>query len=216
MLVSHRRRFVYAKTAKTAGTSVEIYFEPWCLPEGEWTFSHARAEYVGDSGIIGYRGAGAEGRRWFHHMPARAIRDGIGQQRWDSYFKFAVIRNPFDKLVSGYFFACRPEGDKGALIDGFRQWVLGGGEIMDRHTYTIDGEICLDFFIRFEALEQGLQSVCSRLSLPWEPSRLRALKTQFRQREIRLDEFYDAATAAVVEEKYAMELAHFGYGLPRP
>lgn len=35
MLISHRKRFIFTKTAKTAGTSVESYFEQYCMPEGE-------------------------------------------------------------------------------------------------------------------------------------------------------------------------------------
>ena len=31
MLISHICRFIYLKTRKTAGTSVEIYFEPFCV-----------------------------------------------------------------------------------------------------------------------------------------------------------------------------------------
>ena len=33
MLISHPKRFIYTKTVKTAGTSVEVYFEPWCREE---------------------------------------------------------------------------------------------------------------------------------------------------------------------------------------
>jgi len=53
MLVSHKEEIHYTKTLKTAGTSVEVYFEPYCMPEGEWSFGHARAEYVSQAGIIG-------------------------------------------------------------------------------------------------------------------------------------------------------------------
>ena len=56
MLKSHRYRFIYAKTLKNAGTSFESFFEEMCMPDGEWTESHARNEYESSSGVIGYRG----------------------------------------------------------------------------------------------------------------------------------------------------------------
>ena len=56
MLVSHRYKFIFTKTVKTAGTSIESYFEKYCMPEGEWKESHNREEYVSETGIIGYRG----------------------------------------------------------------------------------------------------------------------------------------------------------------
>jgi hypothetical protein len=54
MLISHRYRFICTKTVKTAGTSVENFFEEFCMPEGEWTESHGRDEYESPTGIISY------------------------------------------------------------------------------------------------------------------------------------------------------------------
>jgi hypothetical protein len=36
MLVSHQRKFIYTKTVKTAGSSVESYFEPYCISPEEY------------------------------------------------------------------------------------------------------------------------------------------------------------------------------------
>lgn len=216
MLVSHRKQFIYTKTAKTASTSVESYFEQYCLPEGAWEFQHAIEETETPEGIIGYRGAETEGKRWFNHMSAVDIREKLGEEVWTGYFKFAVIRDPFDKLLSGYFFSQRPEGSSQQLIAGFRRWMsAGGGEaIVDRHTYTIDSKICLDYFIRYEDLENGVREVCERLGLPVDLGRLPRLKSGFRQQQVPLEAFYDEATVAIATEIYAFELDCFGYRPP--
>jgi Sulfotransferase family len=147
-------------------------------------------------------------------MSAADIRQQIGRDTWDSYFKFTVIRDPFDKMVSGYFFSEKPQGSEQQLVDGFRDWVRNGGEIIDRHTYTIGGDICMDYFIRYEALEQGIQHVCNELSIPFSADQLPQLKTGFRQREVPLSAFYDAHTRTLVEAKFAFELEQFGYNAP--
>lgn len=214
MLVSHRKAFIYTKTAKTASTSVESYFEPWCLPEGTWQFEHGREETVCDEGIIGYRGEETAGKTWFNHMPCAEIRRLLGEETWQRYFKFAVIRDPFDKLLSGYFFQVRPEGSPAELIAGFRRWVREGGAIIDRHTYTLDGALCLDYFIRFERLEDGIREVCQRLDVPFEVERLPRLKAQFRERSIPLGDFYDRETLDRAAAIYAFELEAFGYRPP--
>lgn len=214
MLISHRKQFIYTKTAKTASTSVECYFEPYCMPEGDWVFQHARDEYVSETGIIGYRGRQGGETEWFNHMSAAAIRDKTGSSTWNDYFKFAVIRNPFDKLVSGYFFSTRHGNRPQNPVTGFREWLRGGGEIIDRHTYTIDGKICLDYFIRYESLLNGIQYVCDRLDLPFEPDRLPDLKRGFRNHGTPVAEFYDNESRAIVAEKYAFELDFFGYQCP--
>lgn len=59
MLVSHRHRFIFVKTRKSAGSSVELAFEPFARPEGstppggEWGF--ATEEMVTDAGVVGYQ-----------------------------------------------------------------------------------------------------------------------------------------------------------------
>lgn len=241
MLISHRKRFIFTKTSKTAGTSVESYFEPYCMPEGEWQLSHDRDEHVSDAGIIGYRGAGTPASVWYNQMSAAAMRDLLGQEAWDGYFKFTVIRNPFDKLISGFhMYEKRRQAytplqkakalakrllDMGSPIDRvrgstdierFRSWIAKGGAIIDRDKYLIDGEVCVDFFIRFEQLQDDLRAVCERLDLPFEPERMPEFKKGMRPHRIPVHEYYDAATEATVRRLYAWEFERFGYGMPRP
>ena len=242
MLISHRHEFIYTKTIKTAGTSVESYFENCCMPEGQWTFSHEREEYVGESGIIGYRGSGAKNAnaKWYNHMPAEEIKALIGDQGWDSYFKFCVVRNPFDKLISGFrmFEGRKPRytfsrklkaatkrllgrGDPIDLVRGqsnverFRSWIQNGGWIDDRNKYLIDGDVCVDFFIRYEHLQSDIESVCKRLEIPFEPDRIPKLKMGNRADDQPISEYYDAKTIEIVSDLYDLELEKFGYRLPQ-
>lgn len=52
MLVSHLKKFIYTKTVKTAGTSVEAYFERYCILPGDFRVTHTREEYVSSGGIV--------------------------------------------------------------------------------------------------------------------------------------------------------------------
>ena len=78
MLLSHRKKFIYTKTVKTAGTSVELYLEKYSMPEGSWKFAHYREEHISEEGIIGYRRNNATENKWYNHMPAIEIRDKVG------------------------------------------------------------------------------------------------------------------------------------------
>lgn len=86
MLVSHTHRFIYTKTVKTAGTSVEAYFEPLCMPPGTWDLSGPREETVTETGIVGYRGPTRPGTApvWYNHMPAAEIRTRLGSETWNA------------------------------------------------------------------------------------------------------------------------------------
>ena len=134
MLISHKKKFIFTKTVKTAGTSIESYFEPYCMPEGEWTESHARNEYVSDTGIIGYRGENRKGSTWYNHMPAVVIRDLLGSEKWDEYFKFTVMRNPFDKLISGFHMYERNKARYGLKrkVLALKRYALNRGKPIDR------------------------------------------------------------------------------------
>ncbi len=242
MLVSHRQRFIFTKTIKTAGTSIEAYFEPWCVPVGEPTAVEHRPQRVSSAGIVGARGslpAWPLRPRWYNHMPAARIRRLIGREIWDGYFKFTVVRNPFDRLVSAFYFLAavadprgvsnpllwllrserriphppRPGRDDRDTVRRFRDWLPHSGWMDDRGAYLIDGRPCVDVFIRYETLQAGLAEVCGRVGVPFEPQRLGRFKSQYRSRRIPVREFYDAAATDWVRRRYGWELAHFGYDM---
>jgi hypothetical protein len=234
MLISHRKRFIYTKTAKTAGTSVESYFEPYCMADGSWEFRHARDEQISRDGIIGYRGPNVKGKQWWNHMPAREIRDAIGRSVWDAYFKFCVIRDPFDKLVSSFYFREQRKRSRYSLlglyrkrnffhdsaegneVERFRSWIRDGGSLIDRDKYVIDGQLCVDYCIRFEELHSGIKYVCDTLAIPFEPERIPNLKAGVRKHTIPLHAYYDAETIQFVKNLYSFELETFGYREPVP
>lgn len=234
MLVSHRKKFIFTKTVKTAGTSVESYYEPFCMPEDKWEESHCRDEYVSDTGIIGYRGVGPSGCVYFNHMPAAKIRDLIGEETWSNYFKFTVVRNPFSKLVSGWYHFHRPKVNSRSTLKSlvknpaflpfifhgkrdiieFRSWIERGGAIIDRDGYMIDGEVAVDYFIKQESLADDLEYVNSILGISKYDRRVPNFKSGIRSSKFAIRDFFDSKTEKLVREKYAWEFERFGYDLP--
>lgn len=219
---------------------MESYFEQYCMPDGEWKESHSRDEYVSDSGVIGCRGVGANQFTYYNHMSADSIKRKIGQDIWNRYYKFTVVRNPFDKLISGFsMFEKRKQTynlkqkikassrrllRKGNPIDRtkgnseierFRNWIQLGGNIQDSDKYLIEGEVCIDYFIKFENLNQGIQEVCNQLSLPFTPSRVPEFKKGLRGNKFKISDYYDDETRQIVENNYAWEIENFGYALPK-
>ena len=168
MLISHRYRFIYTKTAKTAGTSVESFFERFCMPEGEWTQSHARDEYETSSGVIGFRGANRpKDAKWWNHMPAVCIKKLIGQDIWANYYKFCVVRNPFDKCISAFCHIGKDHGLQDPSLSSEQQRFfdyIQKAAVIDRDKYLREGEFCIDDFIRFEDLEAGIERVMKEFS----------------------------------------------------
>jgi hypothetical protein len=225
MLVSHRYKFIYTKTRKTAGSSVESYFEPFCMGEGEWTERHFREEYVSAAGIIGFRGKPANmgAARWWNHMPARLIRERLGEDTWRSYFKFCVIRNPFEKAISAFYHDKRNDRSgrprQGVLWSDedpqlFEEWLERRPPPIDRDTFCIQGRFALDDVIRYETLTPDIQRICQRLGLRWRPERLPAFKAGIRPPEATAQRLYTPRSRQMVREAHRFELRYFSYEFP--
>lgn len=195
------------------------------MPDGEWEFSHERNEYVSETGIIGFRGpAPPKNLVWWNHMPAAMIKRMIGEETWSNYFKFCVVRNPFDKAVSAFYHFQRYTNNpafasQANLTDmdkeraDFEAWVHHSLPI-DRDKYLIDGKFCLDDFIRYEALPSEMERICHRLSLPWDASFLPTLKSNTRPKQARTESLYTEKSKKIVSIAYAFELNYFGYSFP--
>ena len=107
MIASHAHRFVFVKTRKTAGTSLEIALSRHCGPDDIVTrISPADEELRAAAGGVPPQND-ATSPSSYAHMGARRVIKVIGRETWDDYFTFAVERNPFDVVASSYRYSAR-------------------------------------------------------------------------------------------------------------
>jgi hypothetical protein len=219
MLVSHAAKFIYTKTVKTAGTSVELYLEPFCVKEAHTNGAnrHGHREKVSDVGIVGFRGRDRRTSqvKWWNHMPAADIKALLGDEVWNSYFKFCVVRNPFDKVISLFYYwrkAGRFPFDPSAPDhEQLESWLINNRIPLDRDKYTIDGQFCLDTVIRYERLHQDMERVCQRIGLPWNPAAFPTMKIGFRPQGKTIASLYTERSAKIVRDRFDFEFEFFGY-----
>ena len=219
MLISHKYKFIYTKTIKTAGTSVEAYFERFCMPEGEWAPSHYRTAYISDIGIIGERGMCLDQPEWWNHMPADLIKKKLGQTIWNQYFKFCVVRNPYERAISAFFHFKSTQRDGIDNLEGndpekFEKWLELVGPPIDRQCYLIDNKLSVDFVIFYERLHSDLQKVCTIIGVPWNQDELPKYKSEFKLYPVVASDFYSQKAKHLVEVAYDFELKLFGYSFP--
>ena len=112
-------------------------------------------------------------RKAYNHMGAKATRDLVGPDVFADYFTFAIERNPWDAVVSLYYWKYK---DRPELPD-FETYVQ---EIWieqlanNRRLYRIRGKMALDRVLRYENLDDELREVWEHLGLPGEPDLPRA------------------------------------------
>ena len=117
-------------------------------------------------------------------MSAQLARDRIGARRWDQFFKFCFERNPWDKVISAYFWETRQDETR----PPFDEWVVQPGNVKsDRRLYTIDGKLAVDFVGRYEDLERDLRAALERAGVTTSIELARAEGGRPQQRRARRD-----------------------------
>lgn len=163
----------------------------------------------------------------FEHKTALQKINEIGEKRFKAKFSFAVIRNPFDRLVSQYFYrlqknqALPPEKKKplGIKPIEFKEWVRETHVEYNsfyRHNPSMfqpqyvwitnkDGEVVIDFICRFENLSHEIDQVSKIIGRDINLPHLKKSK----RKDYR--EYYDSETIEIVNSYYEKDLEMFGY-----
>jgi hypothetical protein len=226
VIISHRHRFIFLKTRKTAGTSVEIALSRFCGPEDVITpileEDEAVRRELGFPGPQNYEIADRFQRPWdrlrawwwqepfrfFNHAPAAFVQRYVDPGVWSGYFKFCFERNPYDKAISRYHWKTREQTEP-LPIAAF----LGRkerGRLSNWPVYTIRNRIAVDFVGHFENLGGDLAEALRRIGLPAD-FELPRTKTRFRRDKRPYCEVLDARSRGLVEHHCARELAAFDY-----
>lgn len=164
MIISHQHRFVFLKTRKTAGTSIEIALSQHCGPTDVITPVSESDEQLRKE--HGGRGPQNHGEA-YNHMSARRVRRMFGDEVWDSYYRFVVDRDPWDVMVSAYNYHRRlGMGEPAPGLSEFVHGELGEKFARNSRMYRLGGEVAVHKVCRYEQLAEDLGEICDRLGLP--------------------------------------------------
>ena len=123
------------------------------------------------------------GKPFRKHLTAKEIIKTVGQKKWDQAYKFTVVRNPWDKVVSHYKHNIKVSPKR--MLDGsesisFKKWVRSTfRDIKIKKYYNrpqhflaqvdwlkdFDGHVVLDKIVRFENLIYDFNEVSDILEL---------------------------------------------------
>ena len=146
MIVSHEHKYIFFHVQKNAGSSIrEVLMENY------------------------------GGVRMRQHAPAVIVQEMLGGKIFNEYYKFAVVRNPYSRVVSWYNVLTRKEiveQRKTNKPRSFEDMIQNQTHIYNNRDYednelwrsqwnflSIDGELHLDYIIRYENLLNGYDNL---------------------------------------------------------
>ena len=231
MLISYPHRFVFIKTVKTAGTSVEALLEPLCCPPGH-VVQHWTPTIVSDHGVVGRRWPqnDREDHGYYNHMPAAAIRQRLPD--FDHYTRLTTVRDPYDRAVSHFHFlhealpprgqmpldeavAMVARGEQHRLQQCFLTF-LHNASYSDHGLLCIDGELAVNRWIHYEALVPELDQLIDDLALPLAGS-VAASLPRFKQNRLGRDDlppleaYLSPEAVEWINARSSLSFSHFGY-----
>jgi sulfotransferase famil protein len=214
MIVSHKYRFIFLRTEKTASTSLSATLDN-LLDKNDLRTTMSRPPWAKFSPIH----HGALKRHFpqyfgLHtHATARQVRDIVGRKIFDSYYKFAVERNPWDRQVALY---AHRQWKRGRPVDHFdrdmRSLIYRSTDYVRLNNwsvYAIGPEIVADRVLRYERLDEEIDELVTTLGLPGplDMPRLRSYATD----RPHYSTYYSDSTRDLVARWYAKEIKALGY-----
>ncbi|MCJ2177189.1 sulfotransferase family 2 domain-containing protein [Novosphingobium album (ex Hu et al. 2023)] len=206
MIVSHRHRFIFAAVPKTGTHAVR----------------QALREQLGKEDVEQVRLFEEKSFPWqdlaavrHGHLSLRQVRPCLGEEAFGNYFKFAFVRNPFDRFVS------------------YCAFMLRGGDVFQRQPQDVmyhflfreppeqhilaqpqaslltgeDGRTLLtDMVGRVEDMQGSYDAICACIGIPSRP-----LDRVNGTRHADYRRYYDRTLIEGVAARYAQDLELFGY-----
>ena len=209
MLISYTHNFIFIHVAKSAGTSMYQALLPYARQPlgGQW---RKQLALLGPINRVG----GLYLQNDFRiHVAAAEVRRCLPREVYARAFKFAFVRNPWDRLVSFYAFLCREKTHRHhqfvsglGSFEKYLRWDLKRRRT-NQYPYITDrrGNLLVDFIGRFENMEEDFTKVCRQLSLKADLPRVNTTT----HRDYRT--YYTPETRELVAQHCRRDIELFGY-----
>jgi len=205
MIISHQHRFVFAAVPKTGTHSVRQALR-----------EHMGGEDLEQVGLfVNKRFPFEELAKMQHgHISLQQVRPFLGEETFASYFKFAFVRNPFDRFVSYCAFMMRENDLFSKNPAAVMRHILFERRPVEhllfwpQHTFVVDdeGRLLADQIGRVEEMQVSYDEICRRIGIP--TASLEQVNTS---RRGSYRDYYDQQLIDGVAELYRRDLERVGY-----
>jgi len=199
-MIINSQKFIFVHIPKTGGTSIEKLFDDSFYG---WDEKHCL---------------------WKQHCSIHQMQSVYGIDI-DNYYKFSIVRNPWDRAVSDYKWWTRPNSPffhflKNTTLEDYLL-IRNGYEKINHlndstgradHFYTqysfieIGGVCVMDCIIKFENLQQDFNIFCDQIGMPQQK-----LPHTNKTNRKHYSEYYNQKTIDIVAQLYHKDIEYFDY-----
>jgi len=235
VIVSHQCRCIFVKTGKSGGTSFEIALSKFLGPDDIITAVsrddeklrkskgfRSRQNYRKKIGDYKFKELtrlfmkGIKAKEYWNHMSSFEIKKRIDDNAWNTYHKFTIERNPWDKVVSAFYWDEKGKIEEGKEKEHFDRYVRTERifKPVNFELYSLDGKPCLDQYIMYDNLEEDLKSLSEKLNLPenvYDVMKSIKAKGNYRKKREHYSSLYDDESIEIVAKAFHREIEFFGF-----
>ena len=129
---------------------------------------------------------------------------------FDAYRKVTVVRNPWDREVSLYYWTYRDQSQPPSFDRFVRRWKTAS-ERKNFDLYSIDGRVVADVILRYEHLQDDFTAFLQSLGITHGTELPRAKSKQRKKTRDGYRAMYSTELNAIVAKRYAREIEAFSY-----
>ena len=163
MLISHSHKFIFIHVYRVAGVSIQKALYPYTLPPEESLYNYLMKK-------LGFLTSSFS---FPEHTRVKELKEAMSPKLFNSYFKFAFVRNPWDWQVSLFNYGLQNESlnqhnlfKRLKDFDAYIEWRIFKDLHLQKDFVTDnDGKLMVDFLGKFESLQVDFEKVSSWLGL---------------------------------------------------
>ena len=190
MILSNKHKFISIAIPKTGTSSIHKAFSD--LNDESLLIVRKNKYQKGRANLSMYK-----------HIKGIDLKKQI--KNYDEYFKFAFIRNPWDRVVSWfkyYGYEMDSEWLSRSNLEDYPKFFW-----YNQSEWLFEGSsLIVNYIGRFENLQQDFDTVCDKIGIDRQP-----LPHKNATNHKHYTEYYDDETREIVAEKYAKDIDYFGY-----
>ena len=231
MIISYKYKFIFIKTRKTAGSSIQMYLSELCdekdiitpidKPEQHYRARNYHGLFNPLPRILEQRNSPQKIlltfwrflklMKFHSHISAKHIKMRISGDIWDTYYKFCIERNPWDKVLSHYHYVRQRFKVYNQNIT-FDEYLQSAELPYNYDIYTNSNcDIMVDRVVKYENLNEGLAEVFENLGIPFSGTLSVYEKSHYRKDKNNYRSFYSPEQKSLIEKLFTTEIELHGY-----